>query len=156
MESPSTTLFIDNISSALHWKGLWFAFARHGDIVDVFVPRKRSKSGRRFGFVRYAKKADAMRAIERLHRFTLFGSHISVTLARNTDRKNFWRKRSDGSDISLGNDQNEAGNTLASEKMQNGVLQNQKKGKENEGGEPNNRSRMEIKRLVGHVEDEDL
>ncbi|KAK8577113.1 hypothetical protein V6N13_122108 [Hibiscus sabdariffa] len=65
------TLFIENLPEKLHWQGLWFAFGRHGDAVDAFIPRKRNARGQRFGFVRYGKKIDAERATERLNGFLL-------------------------------------------------------------------------------------
>ncbi|KAK8644214.1 hypothetical protein V6N13_123526 [Hibiscus sabdariffa] len=87
-----TTVFVDNISPALHWQGLWHAFARHGNVVDAFISRKLSRGGRRIGFVRFEKKVDAWRAIERLNGFSLFGQRISVTLAHNNDRTQYWKK----------------------------------------------------------------
>ncbi|KAK8598059.1 hypothetical protein V6N13_095451 [Hibiscus sabdariffa] len=57
-----TTVFVDNISPALHWQGLWQAFARHENVVDAFIARKLNRGGRRFKFVRFEKKADAWRA----------------------------------------------------------------------------------------------
>ncbi|KAL4354811.1 hypothetical protein GQ457_06G000960 [Hibiscus cannabinus] len=87
-----TTVFVDNISPALHWQGLWHAFARHVNVVDAFIARKLSRGGRRYGFVRFEMKADAWRAIERLNGFSLFGQRISVTLAHNNSRTQYWKK----------------------------------------------------------------
>ncbi|KAL4333410.1 hypothetical protein GQ457_07G016410 [Hibiscus cannabinus] len=78
----------------MHWKGLWATFAHHGDVIDSFIPTKRRKSGRRFGFVRFASKADASRAISRLNGFILFGNKVSVSYAKYTSRSSFWRKSS--------------------------------------------------------------
>ncbi|KAK8606598.1 hypothetical protein V6N13_030876 [Hibiscus sabdariffa] len=95
-----TTLFVHNISEKLHWKGLWAAFGHHGEVLDAFIPKKRSRKGKRFGFVRYATKTDAGRAISRLHGFILFGSRISVTYSRFKQRTTFWKKVNNS--ISLG------------------------------------------------------
>ncbi|KAK8603627.1 hypothetical protein V6N13_096101 [Hibiscus sabdariffa] len=76
----------------MHLKGLWDAFGHHGDVLNAFIPKKRSKSGRRFAFVRYATKADAILTISRLNGFILFGSRVSVNLARFRARMSFWRK----------------------------------------------------------------
>ncbi|KAK8605106.1 hypothetical protein V6N13_082563 [Hibiscus sabdariffa] len=65
----------------MHWKGLWFSFARHGDVVIVYITRKLSRGGKRVGFVRIKEKVDADRAIERLHGFFLYGSRLTVKLA---------------------------------------------------------------------------
>ncbi|KAL4342271.1 hypothetical protein GQ457_08G027490 [Hibiscus cannabinus] len=88
----ATTVYVHNLSEKIHWKGLWTAFGHHGDVIDAFIPKKRSKSGKRFGFVRYATKDDAFRAISRLNGFILFGSRILVNLARFRTRTYFWRK----------------------------------------------------------------
>ncbi|KAL4386790.1 hypothetical protein GQ457_09G019190 [Hibiscus cannabinus] len=75
------TLFVHNIEDRLHWKGVWQVFDRHGVVVDVFIPRRRSRAGRRFGFVRMASKEDTDRVIERLNGFWLYGARVSVSLA---------------------------------------------------------------------------
>ncbi|KAL4323805.1 hypothetical protein GQ457_11G024350 [Hibiscus cannabinus] len=75
------TLFVHNIADRLHWKGVWQVFDRHGVVVDVFIPRRRSRAGRRFGFVCMASKEDADRVIERLNGFWLYGARVSVSLA---------------------------------------------------------------------------
>ncbi|KAL4324137.1 hypothetical protein GQ457_11G030450 [Hibiscus cannabinus] len=77
------SLFVENLPETLHWKGLWFWFARHGDVVNVYIARKRSRGGKRFGFVRMKNLEEAERVIQRLHGFTLYGSKLSVKRARN-------------------------------------------------------------------------
>ncbi|KAK8607768.1 hypothetical protein V6N13_046375 [Hibiscus sabdariffa] len=76
------TVFVENIPKAMGWKGLWHSFARHGDVVDTFIPRKPSRGGKKFGFMRFGKKIDAERVIERLNGFTLYGFRLSVKMAR--------------------------------------------------------------------------
>ncbi|GMI80815.1 hypothetical protein HRI_001750800 [Hibiscus trionum] len=76
------TLYVENIPKATQWKGLWHAFARHGDVVDAYIAGKLSRGGRKFGFVRFRSKDDAVRAIERLNGFALYGFRLSVSMAR--------------------------------------------------------------------------
>ncbi|KAK8619436.1 hypothetical protein V6N13_133396 [Hibiscus sabdariffa] len=76
------SLFVENLPETLHWKGLRFSFARHGDVVNVYIARKRSRGGKRFGFVRMKNLEEAERVIQRLHGFTLYGSKLSVKRAR--------------------------------------------------------------------------
>ncbi|KAL4308746.1 hypothetical protein GQ457_01G033020 [Hibiscus cannabinus] len=99
-----TTVFVANIAPKLHWQGLRAAFAYHGEVVDTFIPMKRSWDGLRFGFVRFSNKGDALRAIERLNDFVLFGSRISVSLARFNARSHYWRKAPSKNLISGQND----------------------------------------------------
>ncbi|KAL4333815.1 hypothetical protein GQ457_07G003280 [Hibiscus cannabinus] len=75
------TLFVHNIADRLHWKGVWQVFDRHGVVVDVFIPHRRSRAGRRFGFVCMASKEDVDRVIECLNGFWLYGARVSVSLA---------------------------------------------------------------------------
>ncbi|KAK8695500.1 hypothetical protein V6N13_000658 [Hibiscus sabdariffa] len=75
----------------MDWQGLWFAFGRHGEVTDAFIPRKRNRRGTRYGFVRFTNRRDADRAIERLNGFNLFGSIIHVGYALFNDRTTHWR-----------------------------------------------------------------
>ncbi|KAK8623448.1 hypothetical protein V6N13_118333 [Hibiscus sabdariffa] len=39
-------------------KGLWHVFARHGDVMDMFITRKQSRGGKKFGFVRFERELE--------------------------------------------------------------------------------------------------
>ncbi|KAK8578612.1 hypothetical protein V6N13_100440 [Hibiscus sabdariffa] len=152
------TLFIENLSEKLHWQGLWFAFGRHGEVVDAFIARKRNCRGQRFGFVRYGKRIDAERAIRSLNGFVLFGSKIKVSMARYKPRQAFWRRvcqvnpeNSKGSCIFSGN----GGVGGPSEEPK----QNENKNPEEDGkekGECSTKNTGNCKRVVGMVEIEAL
>ncbi|KAL4342095.1 hypothetical protein GQ457_08G017320 [Hibiscus cannabinus] len=92
MEFQLATIFVHNLPEKTHWKGLWAAFGHHGEVIDAFIPMKRSRSGRRFGFVGSASKNDANRAIARLNGFTLFGYRVILPFARFRSRTSYWRK----------------------------------------------------------------
>ncbi|KAL4295631.1 hypothetical protein GQ457_12G003340 [Hibiscus cannabinus] len=133
----AVSLFVENLPKALHWKGLWHAFARHGDMLYAFIARKLSREGRRFGFVRMKTRTDALRTIERLDGFTLYGYRLTVKLARFQPVQHgriFWRK-------------NET--SILNRDAQDHVLRK-------EDGVSNNQSRMELKRIPGYVEEEEL
>lgn len=68
------TLFVNNILTSMHWKGLWALFRFHGNVIDLFIPKKTSKNGLRFGFTRFSRMEDAKRAITRLNGFIILGS----------------------------------------------------------------------------------
>ncbi|KAL4366938.1 hypothetical protein GQ457_05G003470 [Hibiscus cannabinus] len=89
--SDDSICMVRNLSERLHWQGLWFAFGRHGEVTDAFIPRKRNRRGTRFGFVRFTNKRDADRALERLNGSNLFGSIIHVGYALFNDRTSRWR-----------------------------------------------------------------
>ncbi|KAG8487943.1 hypothetical protein CXB51_018262 [Gossypium anomalum] len=70
------TIFVYNIPNSMHWKGLWALFRYHCDVVDAFIPSKRCRNGKRFGFVRFSNERDTLRAIMRLNGFLLLGKRI--------------------------------------------------------------------------------
>ncbi|KAK9033189.1 hypothetical protein V6N11_018226 [Hibiscus sabdariffa] len=73
------TLYVENIPQAMQWKGLWHAFVRHGDVIEAYSAWNLSRSGRKFGFVRFKSRDDATRAIDRLNGFTLYGFRLSLS-----------------------------------------------------------------------------
>ncbi|KAG8471708.1 hypothetical protein CXB51_036983 [Gossypium anomalum] len=72
------TSFVHNIPATMHWKGLWTLFRYHGDVIDAFIPAKKSKNGRKFGFVRFNKMVDSQRVINRLNDFVILRNRILV------------------------------------------------------------------------------
>nr|GEZ36180.1 hypothetical protein [Tanacetum cinerariifolium] len=51
VEKIATSFFVTNFSNSLDAKNLWKEFQPFGRIVDAFIANKRSKQGKRFGFV---------------------------------------------------------------------------------------------------------
>ncbi|KAH1122969.1 hypothetical protein J1N35_006129 [Gossypium stocksii] len=94
------TVFVNNIPESMHWKGLWTLFSFHGEVMDAFIPVKRNKTGKRFGFVRFNKEEDAQRAIGRLDGFVLLGKRIWVKMARFSENMKVWRKIIDNEPLS--------------------------------------------------------
>ncbi|KAL4369232.1 hypothetical protein GQ457_05G026620 [Hibiscus cannabinus] len=87
------TLFVSNIADRLHWQRVWQVFDWHGEVVDVFVPARKSKAGERFGFVQMASREAADRVIERLHGRWIYGSRISVSFAVRGGCEESWQWR---------------------------------------------------------------
>ncbi|KAK8699655.1 hypothetical protein V6N13_115738 [Hibiscus sabdariffa] len=129
------TLYVDNISTRLNWKGLWFALGRHGDVAEAFIARKRNAKGRRFGFLRYRNRTDAVRATERLNGFFLYGSKISVIPAKYKRRDAYWNK------VKSEEKEGEASKMSLSKK---------------EDGEPSFWNSRRKQRIAGHIEVEEL
>ncbi|GAB2292409.1 hypothetical protein Dimus_026650 [Dionaea muscipula] len=57
------TLYEEGIPEAMNPKGLFDLFSKYGVVYDVFIPKKRNKAGKRFGFVRYRCSVSAEMAI---------------------------------------------------------------------------------------------
>ncbi|GKU93217.1 hypothetical protein SLEP1_g6825 [Rubroshorea leprosula] len=55
LSGQARTFFFYNFPENLRAKDLWYCFQGYGKVVDVFVPNKRDKWGKRFGFVRMVR-----------------------------------------------------------------------------------------------------
>ncbi|GKC18060.1 nucleotide-binding alpha-beta plait domain-containing protein [Tanacetum coccineum] len=62
----STSVFVTNFPEQASAKDLWNACKQYGHVVDAFIPNKRSKAGKRFGFVRFIKVFDVERLVGNL------------------------------------------------------------------------------------------
>ncbi|MBA0855404.1 hypothetical protein Goshw_013192 [Gossypium schwendimanii] len=95
------TLFVYNIPISIHCKGLWALFRYHENIIDDFILEKKSKNGKRFGFVRFSKILDAQREISRINGFVIMareslevGSIIKSELDLSPEgRLNDWEEK---------------------------------------------------------------
>ncbi|XP_022753670.1 uncharacterized protein LOC111301983 [Durio zibethinus] len=87
------TMFVNNLPDNIHWIWLTTIFQRFGYIVDVFIPRNRSKTGKRFGFVRFTSFEEAKKAVLCLNGVWLVDHKIDANIARFAQRNSFWRKR---------------------------------------------------------------
>ncbi|KAK8658924.1 hypothetical protein V6N13_029143 [Hibiscus sabdariffa] len=67
-------------------------FGRYGEVVNAFIARKVSRRGRRFGFVRFTNRDDAVVASKRLNGFFLYGFRISISFAKFNGRSSYWKK----------------------------------------------------------------
>ncbi|GKC08021.1 RNA-directed DNA polymerase, eukaryota [Tanacetum coccineum] len=73
-------------SSRTFQQDLWKLCDRHGVVADVYIARKLSKSGRRFGFVRFIKNPDQVTLLEDLNKIWIGSYHLFASVAR-FDRK---------------------------------------------------------------------
>ncbi|KAH1108246.1 hypothetical protein J1N35_012014 [Gossypium stocksii] len=131
------TVFVYNILTSMHWKGLWALFGYHGDVIGTFIPSKRCRNGKRFGFVRFSNERDALRAIMRLNGFFLLGMRIKVKMARYNGKRKFWRYASDKKDQEQSVEMLQE--TKTEDRIDNFVR---------------NDLKTEIRKVQGHVEDE--
>ncbi|XVF30699.1 hypothetical protein REPUB_Repub16aG0080600 [Reevesia pubescens] len=88
----AVTIFV-NLPEQVRWRWLERIFGRFGFAVDVFIPRKRSLRGKRFGFVRYGSIADARKAIWNLNGVWLLDAKIGVYFAKFNPRSAYWKKK---------------------------------------------------------------
>nr|GEW71033.1 RNA-directed DNA polymerase, eukaryota [Tanacetum cinerariifolium] len=62
----STSVFVANFSDSFGAKDLWNTCKQYGQVVDAYIPYRRSKAGKRFGFVRFIKVLDVDRLVNNL------------------------------------------------------------------------------------------
>ncbi|GJU06692.1 RNA-directed DNA polymerase, eukaryota [Tanacetum coccineum] len=63
----STLIFITNFPDSTSAKDLFHSCKQYGHVVDSFIPAKRSKEGKRFGFVRFINVFNVERLVSNLN-----------------------------------------------------------------------------------------
>ncbi|MCH82611.1 RNA recognition motif, partial [Trifolium medium] len=61
-----TTFFVTNFPEDVTTDDLWTTFARYWKVGEVYIPKKRDKFDRRFGFARFVEVRDAQKLLERI------------------------------------------------------------------------------------------
>nr|GEV95249.1 hybrid signal transduction histidine kinase M [Tanacetum cinerariifolium] len=81
MERIATSFYVLNFPETLDGNGLWNACATYGRIVDAFIANKRSKRGKRFGFIRFLGIKDAHDFVRSLSNIWVDSFHLYVSVA---------------------------------------------------------------------------
>nr|GEW42092.1 nucleotide-binding alpha-beta plait domain-containing protein [Tanacetum cinerariifolium] len=64
----STSVFVANFLDSFGAKDLWNTCKQYGQVVDAYIPYRRSKAGKRFGFVRFIKRHSSLHNIDGVKR----------------------------------------------------------------------------------------
>nr|GEZ59699.1 hypothetical protein [Tanacetum cinerariifolium] len=77
----SKSVFITNFPNDCSSKDIWKVCKDYGTVIDVFIPNKKSKVGKRFAFVRFIRVLNCDRLIANLRTiwigsFHLFANHV--------------------------------------------------------------------------------
>ncbi|GJT02112.1 nucleotide-binding alpha-beta plait domain-containing protein [Tanacetum coccineum] len=78
----STSVFITNFPESCSAKDLFQSCKQYGHIVDTFIPTKRSKTGKRFGFVRFINVFNEERLVNNLCTVWIDRSRLHANIAR--------------------------------------------------------------------------
>nr|GEW99121.1 RNA-directed DNA polymerase, eukaryota, reverse transcriptase zinc-binding domain protein [Tanacetum cinerariifolium] len=62
----STSIFVTNFPDQTNAKELWRFSNQYGNVIDAFIPDRRSKIGKRYGFIRFIQVANVDRLINNL------------------------------------------------------------------------------------------
>ncbi|GKC88170.1 RNA-directed DNA polymerase, eukaryota, partial [Tanacetum coccineum] len=72
----STSIFVTNFPEEFKARNLWRICTQYGTVIDAFILNRRSKSGYRFGFVRFIKIKDVDRLVSNL--CTIWVGHLKL------------------------------------------------------------------------------
>nr|GFB26722.1 hypothetical protein [Tanacetum cinerariifolium] len=72
----SKSVFVSNFPEGCTAKDIWKVCNDYGIVVDVFIPNKKSKVGKRFAFVRFIKVINLDRLIENLNTIWIGQFHL--------------------------------------------------------------------------------
>nr|GEW01443.1 RNA-directed DNA polymerase, eukaryota [Tanacetum cinerariifolium] len=78
----SISVFITNFSDQAGAKELWNPCKQYGHVVDAFIPDRRSKIGKSFGFIRFIKVFDAERLVNNLCTAWIGSHRLHANIAR--------------------------------------------------------------------------
>ncbi|GKA81742.1 RNA-directed DNA polymerase, eukaryota [Tanacetum coccineum] len=91
----SKSVFITNFPDHTRAWDLWDVCKTYGSVIDVYIPNKRSKSSKRFAFVRFIKVSNLERLIENLCTLWIGSYHLyanKVRFLREPNQKYFPHK----------------------------------------------------------------
>ncbi|GKC30331.1 RNA-directed DNA polymerase, eukaryota [Tanacetum coccineum] len=78
----SHSIFVTNFTESVNSRELWKACSAYGTVVDVFIPSKKSKVGKRFAFVRFIKVFNVDRLVENLCTIWIGRYHLYANKVR--------------------------------------------------------------------------
>ncbi|GJX67466.1 RNA-directed DNA polymerase, eukaryota [Tanacetum coccineum] len=81
IQKISSSVYVTNFHDSTTSRDLWKACSTYGTVVDVFIPFKKSKAGKKFDFVRFIKVTNLVRLVENLNtvwigRYHLFANRV--------------------------------------------------------------------------------
>lgn len=82
IDRVTTSIFVSNIPWKATAKDIWEECNKWGTVIDVFIPAKLSKSGVRFGFVKFIRVRDVVGLISNLRTIWLGAFHLFADLVR--------------------------------------------------------------------------
>ncbi|GKD19680.1 RNA-directed DNA polymerase, eukaryota [Tanacetum coccineum] len=78
----SHSVFVTNFPDSVNSRDLWNRCSVYGTVVDVFIPSKKSKVGKRFAFVRFIKVFDLDRLVANLCTLWIGSYHLYANQVR--------------------------------------------------------------------------
>ncbi|KAJ4840526.1 hypothetical protein Tsubulata_027338 [Turnera subulata] len=80
--SQVVSLYVENLPSLWTPANIHRVLSKYGEVVDVFVPVKSTRSGKRFGFVRYQKAGDLQRLLTAVNNVQVENGTLQANIAK--------------------------------------------------------------------------
>nr|GFC03081.1 DIE2/ALG10 family [Tanacetum cinerariifolium] len=77
-----TSVFVTNFPDHAKAKDLWNVCKQYGQVVDAFVPDRKSKAGKRYGFVRLIRVYDVDCLVSNLCTLWMGSHHLHANITR--------------------------------------------------------------------------
>nr|GEY50189.1 RNA-directed DNA polymerase, eukaryota [Tanacetum cinerariifolium] len=82
VQKISTSIFVTNSPDHAKAKDLWNICKQYSQVVDAFIPDRKSKAGKRYGFVRFIRVYDVDRLVSNLCTLWMGSHHLHANVAR--------------------------------------------------------------------------
>nr|GEY57738.1 DIE2/ALG10 family [Tanacetum cinerariifolium] len=82
VQKISTSIFVTNFLDHAKAKDLWNICKQYGQVVDAFIPDRKSKAGKRYGFIRFIRVYDVDRLVSNLCTLWMGSHHLHANVAR--------------------------------------------------------------------------
>nr|GEZ66046.1 protein kinase-like domain-containing protein [Tanacetum cinerariifolium] len=82
VQKISTSIYVTSFPDHAKAKDLWNVCKQYDQVVDAFIPDRKSKAGKRYGFVRFIRVYDVDRLVSNLCTLWMWSHHLHVNIAR--------------------------------------------------------------------------
>ncbi|GJR12520.1 RNA-directed DNA polymerase, eukaryota, nucleotide-binding alpha-beta plait domain protein [Tanacetum coccineum] len=86
----SHSVFVTNFPDYVNSRDLWNKCSVYGTVIDVFIPNKKSKAGKRFAFVRFIKVFNLDRLVKNLCTIWIGSYHLFANQVRGNSVGPTW------------------------------------------------------------------
>ena len=82
MQQISTSIYVTNFPEHFSFRDLWKECQAYGRVIDTYIPNRRTKSGNRFGFVRFIHIKNVDRLVRNLCTIWMGRLRLHANVAR--------------------------------------------------------------------------
>lgn len=82
IDKSGTSLFFTNFPEDWTTRSMWIHFQRFGQVIDIFIPEKRSRLGMKFDFVKYKYINEIKQLVSRIKAFVVGAEYLVINEAR--------------------------------------------------------------------------